>query len=292
VKQAVPLTKVRSPSGFDVWLVGATPEAFGDVYRAYLHLSWPKALGALGATYLAANVVFAVAYMMVGGVAHMRPGSFIDAYAFSIQTMGTIGYGAMVPESTGANLVVAAESLSGLVITAVATGLVFSRFSRIVSRVVFTSDAVVGPMDGVPTLSFRVGNEHRSTVLDAHLSLTMTRLEHTKEGVSFYRTYDLPLVRDHNPLLTRTWTVMHRIDPSSPLHGCDAASNERHEVEVGGFLRGVDDTTHTPIFSYHRFDASHIRYGYRHVDVLSIAPDGNLMLDQRNFDRIEPIPEA
>ena len=40
---------------------------------------------------------------LVGGVANVRPRSFWDAFCFSVQTMGTIGYGSMYPTSVAAN---------------------------------------------------------------------------------------------------------------------------------------------------------------------------------------------
>ena len=54
--------------------------------------------------------------------------------------MGTVGYGAMFPESTGANLVVTAEAITGLTLTALATGLVFAKFSRSTARFIFSRE--------------------------------------------------------------------------------------------------------------------------------------------------------
>ena len=284
---SVRIEKVRSPSGFDVWLVGVRPQRFADLYHSWLKLTWTQALGVLAAAYLGVNVVFAALFAVVGGVENAAPGSYRDAFAFSIQTMGTIGYGAMYPKSMAAEGLVAAESVASLIFTALATGLLFARFTRIVSRVLFTTHAVIGPYDGVQTLSFRVGNDRQGSVLDAQIELTLTRLERTKEGTSFYRSYDLPLVRAKNNLLTRSFTVMHRIDESSALFGTTPESNEENEVEINVFLRGVDDTTHQPIYAHHRFESSQILYDHRHVDILTLAPDGLLALDQRDFDRVE-----
>jgi inward rectifier potassium channel len=286
---SVRIQKVRSPGGFDVWLVGVRPQRFGDLYHAFLRISWPKALGVLAIAYLFLNLVFAVAFAMVGGVVNARPGSFRDAFAFSIQTMGTIGYGAMYPQSMAAEGLVGLESVVALIFTALVTGLVFARFTRIMSRVLFTTDAVIGPVDGVPTLSFRVGNDRDNSVLDATLEVTLTRLEVTREGTSFYRSYDLALVRPKNNLLSRSWSAMHRIDEKSALFGTTPESNEANEVEINVFLRGVDETTHQPIYAHHRYESTHILYEHRHKDILSIAPDGLLTLDQRDFDRVEQL---
>jgi inward rectifier potassium channel len=286
---SVRIEKVRSPSGFDVWLVGVRPQRFADLYHSWLRLTWLQAIGLLAAAYIVVNVVFATLFTVLGGVQNAAPGSFRDAFAFSIQTMGTIGYGAMYPQSMVAEGIVAAESVVSLIFTALATGLLFARFTRIVSRVLFTTQAVIGPYDGVPTLSFRVGNDRQGTVLDAEIEVTVTQLERTKEGTSFYRSYDLLLVRSKNHLLTRSFTVMHRIDETSALFGTTPESNETNEVEINVFVRGVDDTTHQPIYAHHRYESSQILYEHRHVDILSIAPDGLIAMDQRDFDRVEPL---
>ncbi|HLK36591.1 MAG TPA: ion channel, partial [Polyangiaceae bacterium] len=167
-------------------ILGAPKTRLRDVYHLFLRVRWSVAIGAIVVGYLALNALFALAFLWTGGVANARTGSFYDAFCFSVQTMGTVGYGAMYPASPAANAVVIAESVASLIVTAVATGLVFAKFSRSTARVVFSNRAVIGPMDGVPTLMLRVGNERSNQILEATLRLSMVRTEHTKEGVTFY----------------------------------------------------------------------------------------------------------
>jgi len=78
--------------------LGAKREWFGDLYHHLLTIGWPHffALGSL--TYIAANIVFALLYLLqAGSVAKAHPGSLVDAFFFSVQTMATIGYGVMSP---------------------------------------------------------------------------------------------------------------------------------------------------------------------------------------------------
>ncbi len=285
---SVRIRKVRSPGGFDVWLIGGSSDRSVDLFHGFLRLSWPGVIGTIAGSYVAVNLLFACAYAATGGIAHARPGSLVDAFWFSFQTMGTIGYGAMYPETTLANALVASESVVGLLVTAIATGLVFARFTRIASRIVFTTHAVITPMEGVPTLTFRVGNDRLNTVLDARISVTLSRVEKTREGVTFYRNYDLKLVRDRNFALTRTWTVMHTITPDSPLYGTTPEGNVENQVEINVFVQGTDDTTHQPVFGNANYESEKLVYGARHADVLAYAPDGLLTLDLRDFDTLVP----
>lgn len=88
------------------------PTPLRDLYHLLLTARWPYTFGLIALGYLAANAIFATLYLAVGGVAHARPGSFVDAFYFSVQTMGTIGYGTMYPESHAANALVVLSSLS------------------------------------------------------------------------------------------------------------------------------------------------------------------------------------
>ncbi|HEX7601677.1 MAG TPA: ion channel, partial [Polyangiaceae bacterium] len=111
------------------------------------------ALGVLVFAFLAVNAVFAAIYVNVGGVAGVRPGSFFDAFAFSVETMATIGYGAMHPESPLAHVLVIVQAIVGLLSTALVTGLVFTKFSQSTARIVFSERLALAPMNGVPTLT-------------------------------------------------------------------------------------------------------------------------------------------
>src|SRR5262249_50698270 len=155
--------------------------------------------------------------LTVGGITGGRAGSFRDAFFFSVQTMGTIGYGAMYPTSDAANALVVAESVVSLIMTALATGIVFARFSRTTGELLFSRYACIAPMDGVPTLAFRVGNDRASTIFEARVTVTFIRTERTREGVLLYRMYDLALVRSHTQALQRSFAVMHRITEQIPF---------------------------------------------------------------------------
>lgn len=269
-------------------VVGAQRTTLRDFYHLFLRARWSLALAWIVAAYLALNALFALAYCVTGGVAHARPGSFFDAFCFSVQTMGTVGYGSMYPASAAANVVVIAESVTSLVVTALATGLVFAKFSRSTGRVAFSRHAVIGPMDGVPTLMLRVGNERGNLILEATVRVSLLRTEKTREGVVFYRMYDLVLSRERSPAMTRSWTVLHPIQPNSPLFGATPQSVEKDEVELLVTVVGVDDTSLQPVHARHRYEHQDMVWGARHADILHERPDGSLFVDMRKFHELLP----
>jgi len=281
---------VAQGEAFDagIVVVGAESHAIRDAYHSLLRLPWWGVGLFLVVLTSFANGAFALAYVVTGGIANAAPGSFRDAFFFSVQTMGTIGYGAMYPTSTAAHLVVAAESTVSIILVALATGIVFARFSQSTGRLVFMKKACIAPWDGVPTLMLRVGNDRASTVFEATIRLVAVRTEKTKEGVTFYRMYDLALVRDRSPALQRSWTVMHVIDEKSPLYGMTPERFVADEVELAVSVVGTDDTSLQPVYGRCRFTHDDIVWGARPSDILTELPDGRLQLDVRRFDDVSP----
>src|SRR5260370_38281119 len=93
-----------------------------------MRLSWPVTLMAIAGADVVLNALFAIGYLAIGGIEHARPGSWLDAFFFSVQTSGTIGYGTLWPSSNAANALVVIESVTSLVFTALVPGLVFALF--------------------------------------------------------------------------------------------------------------------------------------------------------------------
>jgi inward rectifier potassium channel len=280
------VTQRREATG--VTVIGAPPVSLRDVYHLFLRTSWPVALGSIVLAWLAINAVFADLYLTVGGVTSMRERSFWDAFCFSVQTMGTIGYGSMYPTTVGANVIMIAESVTSLILTAVATGMVFAKFSRSTSRVVFSSRLVIGPMNDVPTLMLRVGNARGNSILEATVRIAYTRTERMKEGTTFYRMVDLRPTRDRSPAMARTWTVLHPITPDSPLYGLTPESLAREDGEFLVTVIGIDDTSLQQVHARARYLDREVVWGARHADILSEDSNGNIIADVRRFDEIEP----
>ncbi|MDB4945077.1 MAG: Kef-type transport system, putative NAD-binding component [Labilithrix sp.] len=267
-------------------VVGAATHPLRDAYHSVLRMRWASALTLIALLYLVANALFGVVYTAVGGISGAHDGSFRDGFFFSVQTMGTVGYGAMYPVSTTANLVVVAETVASVILTALATGIVFARFSQSSGRIVFTSKLCISPMNGVPTLMCRVGNDSAGTIFEATIRLAATRTETTDEGMTFYRLTDLVLTRDRTPALNRSWTVLHPIDEKSPLHGLAPEDWRKDDIEVLVSVVGTDDISLQPVNARRRYVANDILWGARPADVLADLPDGRLQLDVGRFDDV------
>jgi inward rectifier potassium channel len=275
--------EVIRTGAYEVHILHAPRPGLRDLYHAMLRVPWWAALGVIVGGYLLLNGIFAALYLAVGGIANSHTGSYVDAFFFSVQTMGTIGYGNMYPATNAANVLVVAESVTGLVVTALATGLVFVRFSQVRPRVVFSSKATVGRMDGVPTLMIRVGNERKSQIVDTHFRVTLMRTTRTAEGVTVYRSWELPLVKERAPALQRAWMIMHRIVEGTAMHGDTPESLTGDEAELVVELVGTDDTSLQQVHASYRYFANSIAWNSRLADIVSDTPDGNMQVDLSKF---------
>jgi inward rectifier potassium channel len=143
-------------------------------------------------------------------------------------------------------------------------------------------------MEGVPTLMIRVGNERGNSIVEATLHMTLSRTVRTAEGVTFYKLLDLKLVRERSPAVSRSWTVLHRIEEGSPLYGATPESLKADEAELMATLSGTDDTSYQPVHARQEYEHTDVLWGARHADILSETPDGNLLLDIRRFHEVVP----
>lgn len=269
-------------------IVGRRRWGLRDAYHFLLRAPWWLDISLISATFLGANLVFACAYRVLGGVANARQGSFADAFFFSVQTMGTIGYGEMYPVSMAANLLVTSEAVFGLILTALATGLVFAKFSAVRPRVVFAQRAVVTLLNGVPTLMVRVNNERGNYIASVDVQLTLMRTEQTREGRTLYRMRDLVPLRSRSPAFSRGLTAMHVIDENSPLYGATADSLRGSDAEVIIALTGIDDTTGQYVHARCSYLDDEVLFDHHFADMVTELPDGRILVDLRQFDKVEP----
>lgn len=260
-----------------------------DLYLLLLQASWPRLVAIFGLLYVAANAVFALAYTLDrGSIENARPGSFIDAFFFSVQTMATIGFGRLVPHTDLANVLVTVESLIGLLGLAIATGLVFAKFSRPTARVVFSKFAVIGPWDGTRSLMVRMANERDNRILEAHVHVVLTRTETTAENVLVRRVHDLSLLRNSNPSFALSWTAIHPINEKSPLWRATPSSLLTNEDEIVVSLTGLDETYSQTVHARHSYGSKEILCGVRFADVLTRLPDGRMQIDYSKFHDVLP----
>ena len=283
---------VRVREGQRLALVkGQDSSRWTDIYHRTLMEPWSVFLLSLLVLFLALHAVFAFLYVLdPHGIANARPGSYWDAFLFSVQTIDVNNFSGMAPKTPYAHGVVVMETFAinygylGLVIS-----LMFARFSRPFSRVVFSKVALITPFDGVPTLMFRAANQRGNSILDAEAVVSLAQTMTTHEGISMRRFEELKLVRQRTSLFALSWTVMHRIDETSPLYGHTPESLMAGEVEILAVLSGVDDTLADRIYARHVYMAEEVQWERRFADILSFTAQGRRVIDLNRFHDTVPI---
>jgi inward rectifier potassium channel len=266
-------------------------------YQAMLTMSWTKFFSIVGTAYLAVNALFACAFLLCGpdsivdtANVHTQHG-FLRAFFFSVQTFATIGYGHIAPSGIAANLVVTFESLVGLMGFALATGMVFSRFSRPSASVLYSKSAVIAPYRGITAFEFRVINQRKSQLIELQAKIVMARFENIN-GDMQRRFYVLPLERSQVAFFPLSWTIVHPIDENSPLRGSTHADLISSGAEFLVLLTGIDETFSQTVHSRSSYTAEEIVWGARFGNLFARTADAQtLRVEIERFHAIEKVAD-
>jgi inward rectifier potassium channel len=250
---------------------------------------WPAFFGSAALLFVLLNVVFAFLYSLgkepIANVAEDLP---LSLFYFSIETLATVGYGDMHPQTNYGHFIATVEIFTGMCFLAVLTGLVFARFSRPRARFVFAAHPVVTLHDGEPTLMIRMANARHNTISRANARLWIIRAERTEEGDQLRRFYELKLDRRDHPMFVLSWMLFHVIDKDSPLHGSTAAELEQADALLVLNVGGVDDSSAQQLYARRVYSSFDIRWRHRYRDITSVSPQGRFLLDYTKFNDVVP----
>jgi inward rectifier potassium channel len=261
-----------------------------DPYHLLLTMPWIGFVAIVSIAYLAINTLFALAYLAGGDCLEgARAGSFSDAFFFSVQTLASIGYGAIHPKTFYANAIVTGEAIASLLLVAVVTGLAFARFSRPTAKLLFSQFALVTTHNRQPTLMFRVANERHNYILEATAQVYLIVDEVTAEGDSMRRIHELKLIRHRTPSLVLTWTIMHEIDLDSPLYGLTTAEFQQRRANISVLISGVDETVAYAISARHVYETAEILADHKFEDIIVQSANGDRFFDYSLFHQVRQI---
>jgi len=260
---------------------------WSDINHRAMTMAWPAFFASAAALFLSLNTVFAVLYMLGDApIANAPPGSFVHLFYFSIETLATVGYGDMHPQTHWGHLVATLEIFTGMSLLAVYTGLMFARFSRPQARFQFANSAVVGLENGRPTLMVRVANERQNAISGATARLWLVRTEKAPRGTERRRFVELRLVRTENPVFALSWTLFHEITPESPLYGETSQSLAACELGLILTLEGLDEASGHALHARHTYAADEILFDHRYADLLERTADGQMII---SYDRLHDV---
>jgi inward rectifier potassium channel len=273
----------------DIETRGLAPGFWTDLHHRAMTVYWPVFFSSAALIFVVLNTAFAFLYSLGDNpIANVPRHNFLDLFYFSIETLATVGYGDMHPETDYGHLIATVEIFTGICFLAVLAGLVFTRFSRPRARFEFARHPVVTTYQGEPTLMIRIANARHNAISQATARLWLFRVENTKEGEQFRRYYELKLERREHPMFSLSWTLLHVIDKASAFHGMTPDDFAAGEGALILNVDGVDDNSAQRLYARQIYTRQDIRWRHRYRDITSISDDGRLILDYTKFHDVLP----
>lgn len=268
-------------------------------YHTLLTISWPKFLLLVLSYYVIGNAVFALLYLSCGPAALLvtsgpDPGSpLMKAYFFSVHTFSTVGYGNIVPVGLFANTIVAAESLFALLGFALATGILFARFSRPTAKILFSENAVIAPYEGINAFQFRITNARNNEIIELKARLLFSRFDNTYDGSRVRKYHELTLERSKVTFFPLTWTIVHPINSSSPLHGLRAEDLAATDAEFLILLTGIDETFSQTVHARSSYRGDELVWNAKFRSMYLHDDQGEILgIDMERFNTIERLDQG
>ena len=221
--------------------------------------------------YIFVNLFFTLIYYFIG-VEHLiglktssESEKLIEAFFFSTQTYTTVGYGRISPSGFLMNAVSSFHALIGLLSFAVATGLMYGRFSRPKAFIKFADNAVIAPYKEISALMIRLTPFKNTTLTDAESKMTLVIMADDEDGKTSNQFFTLDLELSSINALTLSWTVVHPITKDSPLYGFlkEDFSNAKGEIIV--FVKAFDDMFSNTVIARTSYTFQEIIYGYKYI---------------------------
>lgn len=265
-------------------------------YQQLVEMGWRSFLLLILAVYIGINGLFAGGFMLIG--LHQLSGvevsddfflDFATAFFFSVQTFTTVGYGAISPIGIPAHLLASITALVGLLCVALATGLVFARFSRPKSQIIYSKQALIGPYldSDLTSLQFRIANLRDTKLINLRANVVLSWLEQTTETERKRRFYPLPLERNFVALFPLNWTIVHVIDQKSPIYGWTKDDFCRRHSEILIMIEGYDQTYAQTIHANSSYTHDEVVWNARFAPMYFESGDATVL----HLDRIDEMED-
>lgn len=275
-----------------------TASRFGDflLYRWLITTSWKHYWMAIISFYIVDNIVFGSIYYWMGAenlsgiVGTSELDKFMSCFFFSCQTFTTVGYGGLHPVGKIASATAAIEAFLGLMMFAVATGSLYGRFSKPVSRLVYSKNILIAPYKGITGMQFMVANGVETTLMEMEARVNLSWMDEDDNGQPIRRFQQAKLEFDKIAMFPTSWVINHPIDEESALYGRTIEEIQKMDVEVFVLLKGFDDVFSQTIYSRHSFVASQFVYGAKFRKPFYVGDSGKLVMDMTKVGEYDEVP--
>ena len=264
-----------------------TGSVFGNfnLFHWLLTTSWKHYWIAVFSFYGFMNLLFASVYYLIGAeqIHGIPEGGELTKFAycffFSAQSYTTVGYGALNPLTEITNLIATLEAFTGLMTFALATGSLWGRFSKPVSKIKYSANILIAPYQNGTGLQFMVANELQSTLMEMEARVNMSWYEDDESGNRVRRFQQVNLELDKIAMFPTSWIINHPIDEESALYGKSIDEIRTMDFEVFVLLKGFDDVFSQTIYSRHSFMTNQFVWGAKFRRPFLINDEGKVVMD-------------
>jgi inward rectifier potassium channel len=254
-----------------------------SIYHRLISLPLWKFICVIFLFFIGINILYTLIYLWIGEgqfmgmISHDGWKMYKELYFFSTETFTTVGYGRVNPVGDAANFVASIESMTGFLSFAIATGLIYGRFSKPRAHLAFSDNAVIAPYRDKTALMFRFvcyKEKHALTDVTVQVNLAMLIQENGKAN---YRYYNLPLERNRIESLPMNWTVVHEINEESPLSGFTLEDIKAADVEVYVLVRGFNDVYSNTVLQRTSYTYDEIKVNHRFAHMYQETENGTIL---------------
>ena len=264
-----------------------------NIYHHLITISWTRFLWMILVGFIIVNALFAAVYFLLGqgqlsnyNAENSAFKTFLECFFFSAQTMSTVGYGRVAPIGLGANIIASIEALFGLLMFALATGILYGRFSRPLANIITSKNILIAPYKNITGLMFRISNKRTNQLMEPEVEV-LTTLFTYENGVKVRKFYNLRLELKRVTFLSLSWTVVHPIDEDSPFYGLSVGEIKEADPEVMILFKAIDDTFSQQVHSRFSYRFEEFVFGAKFVSMFVTDESGLTILDLRKINDYE-----